>query len=266
LLYSSYFFLVYDFHLTLVFICSIPQLSNYSQTPVVEEVTARPIDEKSTRKRSAEDDHGPPTKRPRGHNDASCHVVVSREFVVVILFISFSHLQFSSHSCIYMFNSNSPTSSQTLAVEHQLPPENEQVDIDFDDIQDRVDDEQEEEQPAPLRRERLPTILEEEEEEEEEEEQSAPLRHERLPTILEEEEEEEEVEEQPAPLRHERLPTILEEEEEEVEAQPVPAVRRHRHKREVASLLTELGGYWKSPECGRRRSCRARRKPQRYVP
>ena len=115
-----------------------------------------------------------------------------------------------------MFNSNSPTSSQTP----DLPPENEQVDIDFDDIQDRVDDEQEEE-----------------------------------------------VEAQPTPLRHERLPTILEEEEEEeVEAQPVPAVRRHRHKREVASLLTELGGYWKSPECGRRRSCRARRKPQRYVP
>jgi hypothetical protein len=144
-----------------------------------------------------------------------------------------------------MFNSNSPTFSQTPAVEHQLPPENEQVDIDFDDIQDQVDDEQEEEQPAPLRHERLPTILEEEEEEEEE------------------------VEEQPAPLRHERLPTILEEEEEEeeeVEAQPVPAVRRHRHKREVASLLTDLGGYWKSPECGRRRSCRARRKPQRYVP
>ena len=120
-------------------------------------------------------------------------------------------------SLLYIVNSNSPTFSQTPAVEHQLPPENEQVDIDFDDIQDRVDDEQEEEQPAPLRHERLPTILEEEE-------------------------------------------------EEEVEAQPVPAVRRHRHKREVASLLTELGGYWKSPECGRRRSCRDRRQPQRYVP
>jgi hypothetical protein len=58
-----------------------------------------------------------------------------------------------------MFNSNSPTPSQT--------PENEQVDIDFDDIQDRVDDEQEEEQPAPLHHERLPTTDEEEEEEEE---------------------------------------------------------------------------------------------------
>jgi hypothetical protein len=89
-----------------------------------------------------------------------------------------------------MFNSNSPTPSQTP----DLPPENEQVDIDFDDIQDRVDDEQEEEQPAPLHRERLPTILEdpEEEEEEEVEEQPAPLRHERLPTILEDPEEEEE--------------------------------------------------------------------------
>jgi len=146
-----------------------------------------------------------------------------------------------------MFNSNSPTSSQTPVVEEvATQPVNEQVDIDFDDIQDRVDDEQEEEQPAPLHNERLPTILEEEEEEEEEE-----------------------VEAQPAPLRHERLPTILEEEEEEVEAQPIPTVRRHRHKREVASLLTELGGYWKSSPsspCGRRRSSRARRKPQRYVP
>ena len=120
-----------------------------------------------------------------------------------------------------MFNSNSPTSSQTP----DLPPENEQVDIDFDDIQDRVDDEQAEE-----------------------------------------------AEEQPAPLHHERLPTIEEEEEEEEEEVEEPslslAVRRRRHKREVASLLTNLGGYWKSPapECGRRRSCRARRKPQRYVP
>ena len=69
-------------------------------------------------------------------------------------------------SLLYIVNSNSPTFSQTPAVEHQLPPENEQVDIDFDDIQDRVDDEQEEEQPVPLRHERLPTILEEEEEEE----------------------------------------------------------------------------------------------------
>jgi hypothetical protein len=78
------------------------------------------------------------------------------------------------------------------------------------------------------------------------------------------------VEEQPAPLRHERLPTILEEEEEEqVEEEPSPAVRRRRRKREVASLLTHLGGYWKSSPsspCGRRRSCRARRKPQWYVP
>jgi len=47
----------------------------------------------------------PTNKRVCVHHDASCHVVVSREFVVVILFISFSHLQFSSHSCIYMFNS-----------------------------------------------------------------------------------------------------------------------------------------------------------------
>ena len=70
-------------------------------------------------------------------------------------------------SLLYIVNSNSPTFSQTPAVEHQLPPENEQVDIDFDDIQDRVDDEQEEEQPAPLHHERLPTIVEEEEEEEE---------------------------------------------------------------------------------------------------
>jgi len=83
-----------------------------------------------------------------------------------------------------------------------------------------------------------------------------------------------EVAAQPTPLRRERLrsislPTILEEEEEEqVEAQPSPAVRRRRCKREVASLLTDLGGYWKSPPspCGRRRSSRDRRKPQRYVP
>ena len=122
---------------------------------------------------------------------------------------------------MYIVNSNSPTSSQTP----DLPPENEQVDIDFDDIQDRVDDEQEEkveEQPAPLHRERLPTILEDPEEEE----------------------------------------------QEQVEAQPSPAVRRRRRKREVASLLTDLGWYWKSPPspCGRRRSNRDRRKPQRYVP
>ena len=128
---------------------------------------------------------------------------------------------------MYIVNSNSPTSSQTP----DLPPENEQVDIDFDDIQDRVDDEQEEkveEQPAPLHRERLPTILEDPEEEKEEEE-------------------EEEVEEPSLPL----------------------AVRHRRRKREVASLLTHLGGYWNSSPsspCGRRRSCRDRRKPQRYVP
>ncbi len=110
--------------------------------------------------------------------------------------------------------------------------------------------------------------------EEQVEEQPTPLRHERLPTILEEpeEEEEEQVEEQPTPLRHERLPTILEdpeeEEQEQVGAQPSPAVRRRRRKREVASLLTDLGGYWKSPPspCGRRRSSRDRKKPQRYVP
>ena len=59
-----------------------------------------------------------------------------------------------------------------------------------------------------------------------------------------------------------------EEEEEQVEAQPSPAVRRRGHKREVASLLTDLGGYWKSPPspCGRMRSSRNRRAPQRYVP
>ena len=127
-----------------------------------------------------------------------------------------------------------------------LLPENEEVDIDFD-IQERVDEEQVEEQPTPLRHERLPTILEEPEEEEEEQ-----------------------VEEQPTPLLRERLPTILEEpeeEEEEREAQPSPAVRRRRRKREVDSLLTGLGGYWSSPSpCGRRRSSRDRRKPQRYVP
>ena len=138
------------------------------------------------------------------------------------LFFSFLFHTCNFHLTLVYINSNSPTSSQTLAVEHQLPPENEQDDIDFDDIQDRVDDEQEEEV----------------------EEQPAPLHHERLPTIEEEEEEEEEVEEPSLSL----------------------AVRRRRHKREVASLLTNLGGYWKSPECGRRRSCRARRKPQRYVP
>ena len=100
-----------------------------------------------------------------------------------------------------------------------LLPENEEVDIDFD-IQERVDEEQVEEQPTPLLRERLPTILEE-----------------------------------------------PEEEEEEREAQPSPAVRRRRRKREVDSLLTDLGGYWSSPSpCGRRRSSRDRRKPQRYVP
>ena len=127
-----------------------------------------------------------------------------------------------------------------------LLPENEEVDIDFD-IQERVDEEQVEEQPTPLRHERLPTILEEPEEEEEEQE-----------------------EEQPTPLLRERLPTIVEEpeeEEEEREAQPSPAVRRRRRKREVDSLLTDLGGYWSSPSpCGRRRSSRDRRKPQRYVP
>ena len=156
-----------------------------------------------------------------------------------------------------------------------LLPKNEEVDIDFG-IQDQVDEEQVEEQPTPLRRERLPTILEEPEEEEEEqvEEQPTPLLRERLPTILEEpeEEEEEQVEQQPTPLRHERLPTILEEpereeEEEQVEAQPSPAVRQRRRKREVASLLTHLGGYWTPPSpCGRRGSSRDRRAPQRYVP
>ena len=100
-----------------------------------------------------------------------------------------------------------------------------------------------------------------------------------LPTILEEEEEEEEeaqVEQQPAPLRRERLrsislPTVLEEEEEEeeqVEAQTEsPAVRRPRRKREIASLLTDFGDYWKvPPTTRRRRRSRVRRKPQRYVP
>ena len=102
---------------------------------------------------------------------------------------------------------------------HLLLPENEEVDFDFD-IQERVDEEQVEEQPTPLLRERLPTIVEE-----------------------------------------------PEEEEEEREAQPSPAVRRRRRKREVDSLLTDLGGYWSSPSpCGRRRSSRDRRKPQRYVP
>jgi len=130
------------------------QLSNYSQTPVVEEVATHPIDEE------VED-----------ANDL-------------------------------------------------LLPENEEVDIDFG-IQDQVDDEQEEEQPTPLRHERLPTILEEPEEEE----------------------------------------------EEQVEAQPSPAVRHRRRKREVASLLTHLGGYWTPPSpCGRRGSSRDRRAPQRYVP
>ena len=71
---------------------------------------------------------------------------------------------------MYIVNSNSPTSSQTP----DLPPENEQVDIDFDDIQDRVDDEQEEEQPAPPHRERLPTILEDPEEEEQEQVEAQP--------------------------------------------------------------------------------------------
>ena len=131
---------------------------------------------------------------------------------------------------------------------HLLLPENEEVDIDFD-IQEQVGEEQVEEQPTPLLRERLPTILEEPEEEEEEQ-----------------------VEQQPTPLLRERLPTILEEpeeeEEEQVEAQPSPAVRRRRRKREVDSLLTDLGGYWKSSPspCGRSRSSRDRRKPQRYVP
>jgi len=130
------------------------QLSNYSQTPVVEEVATHPIDEE------VED-----------ANDL-------------------------------------------------LLPKNEEVDIDFG-IQDQVDDEQEEEQPTPLRHERLPTILEEPEEEE----------------------------------------------EEQVEAQPSPAVRHRRRKREVASLLTHLGGYWTPPSpCGRRGSSRDRRAPQRYVP
>ena len=103
---------------------------------------------------------------------------------------------------------------------HLLLPENEEVDFGFD-IQDRVDEEQVEEQPAPLRHERLPTIFEEDEEE-----------------------------------------------EEQVEPQPSPAVRRRRRKREVASLLTDLGGYWKSPPspCGKRMSSRDRRAPQRYVP
>ena len=99
-----------------------------------------------------------------------------------------------------------------------LLPENEEVDFDFD-IQERVDEERVEEQPTPLLRERLPTILEEPEQEE----------------------------------------------EEQVEAQPSPAVTRRRPKRGVAILLTQLGGYWKSPPslCGRSRD---RRKPQRYVP
>ena len=131
------------------------QLSNYSQTPVVEEVATHPIDEEV--------------------EDAN----------------------------------------------HLLLPENEEVDFGLD-IQDRVDEEQVEQQPTPLLRERLPTIFEDPEEEE----------------------------------------------EEQVEAQPSPAVRRRGHKRVVASLLTDLGEYWKSPPspCGRMRSSRDRRAPQRYVP
>ena len=79
---------------------------------------------------------------------------------------------------------------------------------------------------------------------------------------------------QPTPLRSGlrsiSLPTVLEEEEEEeqVEAQTEsPAVRRPRRKREIASLATDFGDYWKvPPTTRRRRSSRVRRKPQRYVP
>ena len=147
--------LLFPIFISLLYLYVQYQLSNYSQTPVVEEVATHPIDEE------VED-----------ANDL-------------------------------------------------LLPKNEEVDIDFG-IQDQVDDEQEEEQPTPLRHERLPTILEEPEEEE----------------------------------------------EEQVEAQPSPAVRHRRRKREVASLLADLGGYWKSPlsPCGRSRSSRDRRAPQRYVP
>jgi len=146
--------LLFPIFISLLYLYVQYQLSNYSQTPVVEEVATHPIDEE------VED-----------ANDL-------------------------------------------------LLPKNEEVDIDFG-IQDQVDDEQEEEQPTPLRHERLPTILEEPEEEE----------------------------------------------EEQVEAQPSPAVRHRRRKREVASLLTHLGGYWTPPSpCGRRGSSRDRRAPQRYVP
>ena len=174
--------LLFPIFISLLYLYVQYQLSNYSQTPVVEEVATHPIDE------------------------------------------------------------------EVEGANHLLLPENEEVDFDFD-IQERVDEEQVEEQPAPLRHERLPTILEEPEEEEEEQ-----------------------VEQQPTPLLRERLPTILEEpeeeEEEQVEQQPSPAVRRRGHKRVVASLLTDLGEYWKSPPspCGRMRSSRDRRAPQRYVP
>ena len=168
------------------------------------------------------------------------------------IFISLLYLyvqyQLSNYSQAPVFEevATHPIDEEVEDANDLLLPENEEVDIDFD-IQERVDEEQVEEQPTPLRHERLPTILEEPEEEEEEQ-----------------------VEEQPTPLLRERLPTILEEpeeEEEEREAQPSPAVRRRRRKREVDSLLTGLGGYWSSPSpCGRRRSSRDRRKPQRYVP